>query len=492
MSRRQSSPRCQDLWLIWVFILASVLGRDVIAADRRPNVLLIAIDDLRCHLGAYGVSNAKTPSIDGLAAQSTIFTNHYVQVPTCGASRCALISGCYPKNGAQCTNKAIARTHQSWGQSSLPAWFKQHGYQTYALGKITHYPGGRTGALWADGPEELPGAWSRCWIPKTPWGEPEQIMHAYANGKPRTTGHSPPWEMFDGDDKSYPDAWIADEAVRTLESLSKSDDPWFFAVGFFKPHLPFAAPKAWYDLHPPAEIPKLPADVKAKPHWKSGWHASGEFRGNYGHGSHDPADDDEYAQQLRRAYSACVSYCDAQVGLVLRILKERGLDDNTIVVLWGDHGFLLGEHAIWGKHCLYENALRSPLIIRAPGHVGRGTKSSATVESVDVFPTLTELCGLSVPPDLSGQSLAPYLRDAALPSKKPAIGFTSSGLRTIRTDRWRLIAPPAKEGTLEWVELFDYQVDANEVQNHQADHPDVVGDLVARLPKSLSSSSEKE
>lgn len=478
-------------WLVGVLILVALCNQEMFGADRRPNVLLIAVDDLRCHLGAYGVSYAKTPNIDRLAEKSTVFTNHYVQVPTCGASRCALISGCYPKNGAQCTNKAIAKTSQSWASASMPAWFKQHGYQTYALGKITHYPGGCTGELWANGPEELPGAWTRCWIPKTPWGEPERIMHAFANGKPRTSGQSPPWEVFDGNDKTYPDAWIAEEAVQTLESLSKSDEPWFFAVGFFKPHLPFAAPKKWYDLHPATEIPVLNADVRAKPDWKSGWHASGEFRGNYGHGGRDPANDDEYAQLLRRAYSACVSYCDAQIGQVLNALKDRRLDDNTVVVLWGDHGFLLGEHAIWGKHCLYENALRSPLIIRTPGAATPAGNCSAIVESVDVYPTLTELCGVPTPKELNGQSLGLYLKDASLPSKKPAIGFTSLGLRTIRTDRWRLIAPSAKEGTPEWIELFDYQSDPNEVQNQQARHPDVVKDLLARLPAGHSSSSEK-
>ena len=200
----------------------------------------------------------------------------------------------------------------------MPAVFRQSGYRTLALGKISHYPGGLTGKEWAEGPEEMPGA----------------------------------WESHDGPDTTYPDAWVAAEAVATLKELADQKTPWFFGVGFFKPHLPFAAPKKWHDLHS-AGVPDLNPQIAAKPTWPSGWHNSGEFRGNYGHEpGRNPDQDAVYARQLRRAYAAGVSYVDAQVGTVLAALTDLRMEKDTIVVVWSDHGFLLGEHAIWGKHCL--------------------------------------------------------------------------------------------------------------------------------------------
>jgi iduronate 2-sulfatase len=176
-----------------------------------------------------------------------------------------------------------------------------------------------------------------------------------------------------------------------------------------------------------------------------------------------------------------VSYTDAQVGRVLDALKELGLAENTIVVVWGDHGFLLGEHAIWGKHCLYEEALRSPLLIRTPGLHQAGVKSEAIVETVDLFPTLTDLCGLPTPAGLDGQSLRTYLNDPATSTAKPARGFWTKGQQTVRTDRWRLILQPGKGAGEPVVELFDYQLDRDETRNHADAQPQVVKELLARL-----------
>jgi iduronate 2-sulfatase len=453
------------------------------AAERsRPNVLFIAIDDLRNELGALGAAHARTPHLDSFAASARIFTHHYVQVPTCGASRGSLLRGRYPTEPAHVGNGSIATTHATWGDANLPAWFQRHGYRTYALGKITHHPGGRTGKLWAEGPEELPSSWTRSWIPDTPWRESERLMHGYAHGVPRTPGKTPPLEAVDGPDSTYPDAWVADAAVKNLQDLARSSEPWFFAVGFFKPHLPFAAPKRYFDLHDPEKIPALDPAAAAKPAWPSTWHASSEFRNNYGHAGRDPATDPAYARELRRAYAASVSYVDTQVGRLLDALKALDPDGKTIVVVWGDHGFLLGEHAIWGKHCLYENSLRSPLLIRAPGLRQPGAASAAVVETVDVFPTLTDLCGLPAPAQLDGRSLRPQLDRPAAPSAKPARAFWTSGQRTVRTDRWRLISARDADGAPQF-ELFDYANDPAETRNHAAAHPDIVRDLQAQLAR---------
>ncbi len=491
-------PRARLLrTIISAFSVASLALVAHAAAPKRPNVLFIAVDDLRNDLGAMGAAHARTPQLDAFAATARIFTRHYVQVPTCGASRCALLRGRYPDEAAHVANTGIATTHANWGEANLPAWFQRHGYRTHALGKITHHPGGRTGKLWAEGPEELPNSWTRSWIPPTPWREAENIMHGYANGVPRTSGKTPPLEAFDGPDTAYPDAWIADEAVKQLRALATNAEPWFFAVGFFKPHLPFAAPKRFFDLHDPEKIPALEPAAAAKPAWPSTWHPSNEFRRNYAHAGRDPDTDPAYTREVRRAYAASVSYVDTQIGRVLDALKTLDPAGHTIVVLWGDHGLLLGEHGIWGKHCLYENSLRSPLLIRAPGLAQPGATSAALVETVDVFPTLADLCGLPAPSGHDGRSLRPQLVRPATPAAKPARAFWTDSQRTIRTERWRLIAARADDGSPQF-ELFDYENDPFETRNHAAAHPNVVRDLRAQLalrpelPAKSAGTSEKK
>lgn len=464
--------------------LALLLFLGVSAAAQpasRPNVLFIAIDDLRNDLGVLGVEHARTPHLDAFAATARIFSHHYVQVPTCGASRAALLRGRYPTEVAHLANGAIASTHPRWGLANLPAWFKTHGYRSLALGKVTHYPGGLTGTNWAEGPEELPASWDRSWLPETPWPHAEGIMHGFANGRPRTRGQSPALEAFDGPDTAYPDAWVAEEAVKTLRELAGSAQPWFLVVGLFKPHLPFAAPRRYFDQHDPARIP-APA-VTARPAGVSGWHASGEFS-NYSHDGRDAFVDGAYARALRHGYAASTTYVDAQAGRVLDALRELQLDENTIVVVWGDHGLLLGEHAIWGKHSLYENALRAPLLVRAPGLSGPGQTSRAIVETVDLFPTLTDLCGLPVPAGLDGRSLRPHLDNAAAPSAKPAVALWNRGQRTVRTDRWRLIAHPASSqtGGEPAYELFDFALAPAESVNLADSLPHVVAELARALP----------
>lgn len=466
------------------FLVIALMSLPLKAAQ--PNVLFIMIDDLRNDLGTLGVKHAKTPHLDAFAATARVFPRHYVQVPTCGASRAALLRGKYPSEPAHLGNGAIASSQASGNGVNLPQWFQKHGYKTMSLGKVTHYPGGRTGKLWANGPEELPNSWERAWLPETPWRFPQHLMHGYANGRPRISGRSAPWESFEGSDLAYPDAWIASEAIRTLRELASSDEPWFFAVGFFKPHLPFAAPQRWFDLHDPKEIPSLGPDVAAKPTWPSGWHRSGEFRGNYGHDGRDPSTDQEYARLLRQAYAACVSYVDAQAGLLLDAVQGLRMDQNTIVIVWSDHGFLLGEHAIWGKHCLYEHALRSPLMIRIPEMPEPGAQANAIVQSIDLFPTLTDLCGLPTPDHLDGTSLRPQLENPKTPTERPAIAFWTGGQRTIRTDQWRLIADSSRDRPSPAIELFDYATDPDETRNHAGAHPAVVADLLGQLQQAPS------
>jgi len=305
-------------------------------------------------------------------------------------------------------------------------------------------------------------------------------MHGFANGQPRVSGQSPAWQADDGPDSAYPDFWVADESIATLRGLAgSSDGPWMLAVGFFKPHLPFAAPKRWFDLHDPAAQP-VPADTARAPA-PSSWHPSSELMNNYGQHPGNPSVDAAYARQLRHGYAAAVSYVDAQVGRLLAVVEELGLARNTVIVIWGDHGFSLGSQGVWGKHALYEAALRSPLIIRTPDLAAPGVQAGAVVESVDLFPTLTELCGLPAPDGLSGRSLRPYLQDPKAPSAKPALAWFTRGQSTIRTDDWRLIVHQPNAAT-RGVELFDFRSSPEGRRVDPQTEPAVVAQLRALLP----------
>ncbi len=471
-------------WAAVTTLTASHLVADPVAEktkrkDNPPNILFIAIDDWRNDLHALGVDHVKTPYMDRFAQESMLFSHHYVQVPTCGASRAALLSGLRgPQVGSG--NHAIATGHRHWGDQVLPRWFRKHGYQTLALGKITHHPGNLRGDDWNHPPEELPNAWDRSWVPPdTPWQTPAAMMHGYANGVARTRGQSPAWEAYDGDDKSYPDGWVAAEALEVLAELADADGPWFFGVGFFKPHLPFAAPKKYFDLYDPDDIP-APADTKRQPE-PSGWRRSSELMGNYGHDGRDPYTDEEYARVLRHAYAAATSYVDVQVGKVLERVRELGLMDDLIIVIWSDHGFALGEHGAWGKHHLYEAAVRAPMLIRYPGMSQQGTICHATVETIDIFPTLTDLAGLPSPQGIFGVSLRPLLDDPGGASLKPAFSHWR-GEEAVRDERWRLVVQgAAKNDQVEAIELFDFKDSVEGIRVDHEAHPDVVERLLAEL-----------
>jgi iduronate 2-sulfatase len=468
--------------ILSVLVLWGMIGGCAQESDEHPdsrlNVLFIAIDDLRNDLGALGVDYVHTPHLDAFAETGRLFSRHYVQVPTCGSSRAALLRGKRADAPQYLPNTAIRDTHEEWAQQSLPAIFRQNGYQTLSLGKITHYPGGLTGEGWAEGPEELPGVWDRIWVPDSPWETPEDMMHGYANGEPRDRGESPTWESYDGPDTSYPDGWVANDAVETLQELAASDEPWFFAVGFFKPHLPFAAPLHYFELYDADDIPE-PGDVEIKPS-PSSWHGSGEMMNNYGQHQGDPNENRAYARQLRHAYAAATTYVDAQIGKVMDELQELGLQQNTIVVIWSDHGFALGEQGIWGKHSLYEVALKAPMLITYPEIHQPGEISDAVVETVDLFPTLIDLAGLPEPDGLHGISLRKQLEQPDAISEKGAIAHWNRGQATIRTDEWRLIVHRPEE-EIEGFELFDFRTDENGVRADPDQYSDVVEELLQQL-----------
>ena len=290
------------------------------------------------------------------------FHRHYVQAPTCGASRYTLLTGTY----GPADNGALFRRTEAMKGKSFPAWFRKHGYTTVSVGKVSHHPGGRGGPDWDDDAKpEMPGAWNRHLLPAGSWQHPRGVMHGLANGEIRKNAKvMDVFQSFDGPDTAYPDGLITDEALQQMNSLAKGGKPFFLAVGIIRPHLPFGAPAKCMKPYREAKLPATPHPKK--PVGKTTWHGSGEFM-KYNRWKRNPNTDAEFAIEVRKHYAACVTYADAMVGRLLARLDELKLRENTIIVLWGDHGWHLGEHAIWGKHALFEESLRSPLIISHSG-----------------------------------------------------------------------------------------------------------------------------
>lgn len=477
---------------------APILGSEAAAMDAtrdstKPNLLFIAIDDLRPQLGCYGETWMKTPHIDRLASRSRIFNRHYVQVATCGASRHALLTGLRPAgeadygNGPFKEHKAELAARKT---ESFPHLFKQNGYKTVVVGKVSHV-GHDSGA-------DLPRSWSEVIPLKPRWGNRHIFITAYAQierpasePKPRNNGY--PFEAAPVDDKGYPDGWVAEHAVNALNRLK--DEPFLLAVGFMKPHLPFNAPKTYWDLYEAEEIPPIPhPSVPEGINPGMSLHPSFELVQQY-----DVPDgaleDPEYIRKLRHAYCAAISYTDAQIGKVLDELERLNLSENTVVILWGDHGWHLGDLGTWGKHTAFEHALRSPLIVHVPGMQALGATTDALIETVDIYPSLVELFGLSAPYPMGGDSFVSVLNDPDTKGPEEAFGYHrpwayqnnpyASGpwAKTIRTARYRFTrwTTEIDGDKVVQLELYDHRSDPQESRNIAREKPALVKQLLARL-----------
>lgn len=452
------------------------------AADspmNRPNILLICVDDLRPELACFGKTYIHSPNIDRLAATGRRFARHYVQSPTCGASRYTLLTGRYgPSQNEALFMRADRMAEEPATVSpSMPEWFHDRGYTSVAVGKVSHHPGGLGGPDWND-PEipEMPGAWQRSLMPVGPWQHPRGAMHGLANGEIRVrSSEMDVMQSAEGPDTTYPDGLIAAEAISQLQTLSAQPGPFLLAVGYIRPHLPFGAPQKYAELYVDSELPEIPHPEV--PQGRTTWHGSSEFK-QYNRWHKNPNEDGEFADALRRHYAACVTYADTQVGKLLDQLDELDISDNTIVILWGDHGFHLGEHGIWGKHALFEESLHSPLIIRYPGIPEPGASTDAVVETLDLFPTLCELTGYPVPAYTQGSSLLPQLRS---PTTAGHAAISYRRAHTIRTPKYRLV--DHLDG---YVELYDHSTTDAETRNIASLHPDVVERLKSQLNERLA------
>lgn len=466
-----------------VILLVGIVSISAIAQSKKQqNILFICIDDLRPELASFGASYIKSPNIDKLANEGRAFQNHYVNSPTCGASRYTLLTGMYgtSKNDALFLRAKQLTKETDEVNPSMPEWFRKNGYTTVSVGKISHHPGGRGGSNWDDvNVIEMPNAWDKHLMPVAEWEHPRGAMHGLAHGEIRVKSDEMDlFQAVEGEDTIYPDGHITNEGLKQLEELaSNSEKPFFLAIGLIRPHLPFGAPKKYLEMYDGVEIPQIPSPEK--PIGTSTWHKSGEFM-KYNRWGKNPNEDKEFAKEVRRHYAACVSYADAQVGKILAKLKETGADKNTIVVLWGDHGWNLGDHAIWGKHNLFEEGVHSPLIISYPKLKKKGESTNAIVETVDIFPTLCDLTGLEIPEYTDGTSLKPQLKNY---KKQGHVAYSyRNGVRTIRTAKYRFTLH--KNGEME---LYNHKSDPFETKNIVKNNPKVVKGLKDVLDKKIAS-----
>lgn len=439
------------MYRVILFLLVSIHTVSGFAAER-PNVLFIAVDDLRPELACYGKKYIHSPNIDKLARRGVLFERAYCMVPTCGASRASLMTGIRPARSRFVSYLTWAEKDAP-GITTLNTQFKQNGYNTRSLGKVFHHPADHA-AGWSQPP----------WRPKgvLPYRRAENRALLKKQQKKGTRKRGPAWESADVPDNAYGDGILAERAIKDLGQLKSQEQPFFLAVGFFKPHLPFIAPQRYWDLYDREEI-QLPKNYhvpKGAP--RESIHSSGELRAYAGIPAKGPVSD-ETARNLIHGYYACVSYTDAQIGKLLDELDRLELTDNTIVVLWGDHGWNLGEHTLWCKHSCYETSMRIPMIVQAPGITG-GQRRAGLTESIDLYPSLCELAGLPLPEHLQGQSFATLMKNPQADWKTAAVGRFRNG-DTIRTDTFRFTEYTDAKNKLVSAMLYDHTTDPNENTN---------------------------
>lgn len=452
-----------------------------------PNVLFIAIDDLRTELASYGKDLVHAPNLDGLAKGGFLFQNHYVNVPTCGASRYAMLTGMLPKTKDHISNRAMYKFMAEQAETERPESFvhqlRRSNYYTVGIGKISHSVDGLV-YEYRDEPsniKEMPHSWDEFLFDPGKWETGWNSFFAYADGTNRNDMEKQvkPYEMADVEDDGYPDGLTTQLALKQLKKLKNKEQPFFLGVGYFKPHLPFNAPKKYWDLYKEEDMPISPEQDLALQVNRASLHGSGEFN-QYALGEEKASLDSNmttaYQQKLKHAYYACISYIDAQVGELLAELERLELADNTIIVVWGDHGWHLGDQRVWGKHTLFERALKSTLMLKIPGLQDHARSVPEIVSSTDLYPTILAACGIdsSVPTD--GNNLLPLLsEDTTQPWRNTAYSYFRNGI-SVRTDRYRFTkyfrdAAPT-------VELYDHQTDPLEQKNLAQELPEVVKQLL--------------
>ncbi len=423
---------------------------------KRPNILFIAIDDLRPQLGCYGHKQMVTPNIDRLASEGLLFKRTYCQIPICGASRVSVLTGFRPTR-KRLNSYKTKKDKDLPNIESLPGLLKKQDYRTLSRGKIYHVMNDDKDS-WSE-PDWRPQG---GFIGKNAYLNSDNLPVIEANND-----FGPPFEVADVSDDAYFDGQVAEKVISDLNRLQGSDKPFFLAAGFVKPHLPFNAPKKYWDIYQEENIDLADNPFRPKnfPETTIGnWAGLRKFASIPEEGPLS----DESARKLIHGYYACISYVDAQVGKILNELKQLGLQDNTIIVLWGDHGYHLGEHGHWEKHALFEITLHSPLIVKVPGLDG-GKTTNALTEFVDIYPSLCQLCNVPLPDHLEGKSFVPLLNNPNIPWKEAVFSRYKDGV-SIKTNRYRY----TEYSKLRWPQrlgiegpayarmLYDHSIDPDE------------------------------
>ncbi len=444
---------CRLLVLFSLLLGFTVAPGPAVAAPL--NILFIAIDDLGPALGCYGSPAARTPHLDRLARTGVRFARAYNQIPLCNPSRASVLTGLRP-DVTQVYDLSRHFRAAVPEVVTLPQLFRRAGWFTARVGKIYHYdvPAG----IGTNGLDD-PDSWERVVNPRGRDVTDEKLITNPTPARPVSAALS--WLAADGTDEEQTDGLIATAAIELM--AAKRDRPFFLGVGFFRPHTPFVAPKRYFDLHPLERIRSPDTPPRDREDIPPAAFAHNNTTPHYGLDEHT-------CRRALQAYHACVSFVDAQVGRLLDALERLGLAESTLVVLWSDHGYHLGEHGgIWQKRTLFEESAGAPLFFRAPRAAGNGRACEAVVEFVDIYPTVAELAGLTVPPGLAGRSLGPLLADPRRPWNGSGItqilrpgGGTPVMGRTVRTDRWRYTE---WNGGSAGVELYDHANDPGEHTN---------------------------
>jgi choline-sulfatase len=435
----------------------------------RLNVLFLIADDLNNDLGAYGAP-VRSPNIDKLAARGARFDRAYAQYPLCNPSRSSLLTGRRPNATGVLTNPGQNPMSPHFREKlpdaiTLPQLFRTNGWFSARIGKLYHY--GVPNTIGTGGLDDYP-SWDLAINPR---GRDREVHDRIFSLKPGQFGATVSWLADSGPDAEHTDGIAAAEAVRLLERFKRNGESFFLAVGFYRPHTPYVAPKRYFDMYPRdrIELPKLSdADRSRTP--------QAAYRSAFP--EQDAMTDDQRREAIQ-AYWASITFMDAQVGHVLDALDRLGLSDSTIVVFTSDHGYHLGDHGLWQKMSVFERSARVPLIIAAPGARARGVAVRGLAELVDLYPTLADLTGLKPKGPVDGASLAPMLQDPAATVKDAAFTQVRNGY-SVRTDRWRYVEWAGGE---QGAQLYDMDNDPAETTNlaKDAQHAATVNDLRARL-----------
>jgi iduronate 2-sulfatase len=450
-----------------IYLLLSFCCGSLVAEAGKPNVLFLICDDLNCDLGSYGHPLVKTPHIDALAARGVRFENCHCQYPLCGPSRASFMTGMYPDQTLVRRNAIHIREHVP-NVVTMAQMFRAGGYFATRVGKIFHYNVPRHIGT---GGHDDPFSWDYTINPRgRDVDEEDQIFTL----RPGQFGGTLSWLAADGTDEEQTDGIAATETVKLLREYAERGRPFFLAVGLYRPHTPFVAPKNYFEMYPVdnIEVPSVPDNyLDTIPQPAADFLTRKREQVNL---------DPEIARQAIQAYYASITFADAQVGRILSALEESGLTENTIVVFTSDHGYHMGEHGHYQKTTLFENATRVPLIIAGPGVESRGTTAETLSEMVDIYPTLADLAELTPPRSVAGVSLRPALRNPEARVRESAFSQLGTGY-SIRTERYRYS---------EWgneaaqrAEFYDRSTDPEELRNLAADpaHRETVRELSRQL-----------